>query len=103
LLPAVLVGRIRRNLHEEDRAVEFLRDLGRRGFDVSSWGEEGSKAANFAKNNGLVALARALDPGADGKAPERPITDEDRMASAWYRRDEETYRKYLGAGVRLKS
>lgn len=102
LLPAVLVGRIRRNLHEEDRAVEFLRDLGRRGFDVSSWGEEGSKAANFAKNNGLVALAGALAPGADGKAPKRPITDEDRMASAWYRRDEETYRKYLGAGVQLK-
>jgi hypothetical protein len=102
LLPAVLVGRIRRNLHEEDRAVEFLRDLGRRGFDVSSWGEEGSKAASLAKNNGLVALARALDPDADGKALKRPITDEDRMASAWYRRDEETYRKYLGAGVRLK-
>jgi Leucine-rich repeat (LRR) protein/ankyrin repeat protein len=102
LLPAVLVGRIRRNLHEEDRAVELLRDLGRRGFDVSSWGDEGSKAANFAKNNGLVALAGALAPGADGKAPKRPITDEDRMASAWYRRDEETYRKYLGAGVQLK-
>jgi hypothetical protein len=102
LLPAVLVGRIRRNLHEEDRAVELLRDLGRRGFDVSSWGEEGTKAANFAKKDGLVALAGALDPDADGEALKRPITDEDRMASAWYRRDEETYRKYLGAGVRLK-
>lgn len=101
-MPLYFVNRAGERVHEEPLIAKLVSDMTARGLPPEAWGEFAPIAAKKAHEYGFSLLATAMGSKDDQPPPRGFLTDEDRLASAFFLENLDAVALLRNNGVQLR-